>query len=81
MLVKEMMRGTSANVIWLFVEQLEQTKVTGVEPVNKLQDGVNSLVGGQLGKGGAGEGVGDLMSKEGINRTERGGKDEEGKFI
>jgi len=42
---------------------------------------VNSLVGGQLGKGGAGEGVGDLMSKEGINRTERGGKDEEGKFI
>lgn len=61
--------------------ELEKTKVTGVEPVNKLQDGVNSLVGGQLGKGGLGEGVGDVVSKEGINRSERGGKNEEGKII
>jgi hypothetical protein len=63
------------------IEQLEQTKVTGVEPVNKMQDGVNNLVGGQLGQGGAGEGVGNMLSKEGVNRTERGGKDESGKII
>lgn len=62
-------------------EQLEQTKVTGVEPVNKLQDGINSTIGGQLGQGGLGEGVGDTVSKEGVNRSERGGKDESGKII
>jgi len=62
-------------------EQLEQTKVTGVEPVNKLQDGINSTIGGQLGQGGLGEGVGNTVSKEGVNRSERGGKDESGKII
>lgn len=68
-----------ANII--LTEELEKTKVTNVEPANKLQDGANSLVGGQLGQGGLGQGVGDLVSKEGITRSERGGKDEEGKFI
>lgn len=62
-------------------EQLEQTKVTNVEPVNKLQDGINSTVGGQIGQGGLGEDVGNMVSKEGINRSERQGKDENGKFI
>ena len=57
-------------------DTLDKTKVTGIEPVDKAQDGVNNLVGGQLGKGGALQGVGDTFSKEGINRTERGGKDE-----
>ena len=37
---------------------------------------MNNLVSGQFGKGGALQGVGDAFSKEGINRTERGGKDE-----
>jgi hypothetical protein len=37
---------------------------------------VNNLVSGQFGKGGALQGVGDTFSKEGINRSERGGKDE-----
>jgi len=49
--------------------------------VNKLQDGINSTIGGQLGQGGLGEGVGDTVSKEGVNRSERGGKDESGKII
>lgn len=49
--------------------------------MNKLQDGVNNLVGGQIGQGGLGEGAGDFVSKEGVNRSERGGKDESGKII
>ncbi|KAI9716165.1 MAG: hypothetical protein M1828_000448 [Chrysothrix sp. TS-e1954] len=53
-------------------EELDKTKVTGIEPVNKLQDGVNSTVGGQLGKGGLGEGVGNTLSKEGVDRAEEG---------
>jgi hypothetical protein len=60
----------------LQTDTLDKTKVTGIEPVDKAQDGVNNLVGGQLGKGGALQGVGDTFSKEGINRSERGGKDE-----
>jgi hypothetical protein len=57
-------------------DTLDQTKVTGIEPVDKAQDGVNNLVGGQFGKGGALQGVGDTFSKEGMNRAERGGKDD-----
>ena len=63
-----------------FAAELDKTKVTGVEPVNKLQDGVNSTVGGQLGKGGLLQPVGDAASKEGINRAERGGKDDKGSY-
>lgn len=63
------------------VEQLDKTKVTGVEPVDNLQDGVNGLVGGQVGKGGLAQPIGDAVSKEGINRAERGGKDEQGRSI
>jgi hypothetical protein len=58
------------------IDTLDQTKVTGIEPVDKAQDGVNNLVGGQFGKGGALQGVGDTFSKEGMNRAERGGKDD-----
>jgi hypothetical protein len=59
-------------------EQLDKTKVTGIDQVDNLQDGVNNLVGGQVGKGGLAQPVGDAFSKEGINRAERGGKDENG---
>ncbi|PVH93207.1 hypothetical protein DM02DRAFT_619440 [Periconia macrospinosa] len=62
-------------------QQLEKTKVTGVAPVDNLQDGVNNLVGGQVGQGGLGQPIGDALSKEGINRAERGGKDEQGRSI
>lgn len=57
-------------------DTLDKTKVTGIEPVDKAQDGVNNLVSGQFGKGGALQGVGDTFSKEGVNRAERGGKDD-----
>ena len=46
-----------------------------------MQDGVNNLVGGQVGQGGLLQPVGDAMSKEGINRAERGGKDDSGSYL
>jgi hypothetical protein len=62
-------------------QNLDKTKVTGVSQVDNLQDGVNGLVGGQVGKGGIAQPLGDAVSKEGINRAERGGKDDKGKPI
>ncbi|KAF3038376.1 hypothetical protein E8E12_008882 [Didymella heteroderae] len=62
-------------------QNLDKTKVTGVSQVDNLQDGVNGLVSGQVGQGGLLQPVGDSLSKEGINRAERGGKDENGKPI
>ncbi|KAJ4362070.1 hypothetical protein N0V83_011012 [Neocucurbitaria cava] len=53
-------------------QNLDKTKVTGVSQVDTLQDGVNGLVSGQVGKGGLAQPVGDAFSKEGINRAERG---------
>ena len=48
--------------------------------MDNLQDGVNNLVGGQFGKGGLAQPLGDAVSKEGVNRAERGGKDDKGSF-
>jgi hypothetical protein len=59
-------------------QQLDKTKVTGVEGVDKLQDDLNTLVSGQVGQGGLLQPLGDAVSKHGINRAERGGKDEKG---
>lgn len=65
---------------YVSTEELDKTKVTGIDQVDNLQDGVNNLVGGQLGKGGLAQPVGDAFSKEGVNRMERGGKDEDGSY-
>ncbi|KAL1797838.1 hypothetical protein ACET3X_004444 [Alternaria dauci] len=62
-------------------QNLDKTKVTGISQVDNLQDGVNGLVGGQVGKGGLAQPIGDAVSKEGINRAERGGKDDKGRPI
>ncbi|OTB18129.1 hypothetical protein K445DRAFT_308768 [Daldinia sp. EC12] len=62
-------------------EQLDKTKVTNIDQVDTLQDGVNGLVAGQVGQGGLLQPVGDLVSKEGLNRVERGGKDEQGGIL
>jgi hypothetical protein len=67
-----------AQLTHLPAENLEKTKITGNEQVDNLQDGVNGLVAGQVGKGGLAQPLGDAVSKEGINRAERGGKDENG---
>lgn len=62
------------------VDTLDKSKVTGVEQVDNLQDGVNGLVAGQVGQGGLLQPVGDAFSREGINRTEREGKDDKGSY-
>ncbi|OAQ88809.1 hypothetical protein VFPFJ_07274 [Purpureocillium lilacinum] len=59
-------------------DTLDKSKVTGVEQVDKLQDGVNNLVAGQVGQGGLLQPIGDMASKEGVNRAERQGKDDKG---
>lgn len=41
---------------------------------------MNDLVGGQVGKGGLLQPIGDMASKEGINRVERQGKDDKGTY-
>lgn len=61
-------------------DQLGKTKVTGVDQVDNLQDGVNNAAAGQVGQGGLFQPVGDAVSKEGINRAERGGKDDSGSY-
>ncbi|ERT01565.1 uncharacterized protein SPSK_08042 [Sporothrix schenckii 1099-18] len=62
-------------------DTLAKTKVTGIKQVDTLQDGVNGLVAGQLGQGGLAQPVGDWASKEGVNRAERNGKDDKGKYL
>lgn len=59
-------------------DTLDKTKVTGIDQVDNLQGDVNNLVGNQFGKGGLLQPMGDMVSKEGMNRAERGGKDESG---
>lgn len=59
---------------------MNKTKITGIDQVDKLQGDVNSLVGNQFGPSGALGPLGDVASKEGINRAERGGKDETGSY-
>lgn len=54
--------------------------MTGISQVDNLQDGVNSAVSGQFGKDGLLQPIGDMASKEGVNRAERGGQDESGSY-
>ncbi|KAI4190943.1 MAG: hypothetical protein L6R41_000463 [Letrouitia leprolyta] len=53
-------------------DQLDKTKLTGNSSVDAVQDGVNTGVSGQFRSDGLLGGVGDLVSKEGVNRAERG---------
>lgn len=59
---------------------MDKSKVTGIEQVDTLQDGVNSAVSQQVGKGGILQPIGDMASKEGVNRAERKGKDDKGSY-
>ncbi|KAI0411628.1 hypothetical protein EKO27_g10957 [Xylaria grammica] len=56
-------------------DSLDKTKVTGVEQVDKLQDGANDLAASQIGQGGIMEPVGNLAS-EGMKRADPRGKGE-----
>ena len=53
-------------------ENLKSANITGDKNVGAITDGVANGVGGQLDSGGLLGGVGDLTSKEGMNRAERG---------
>ena len=48
------------------------TDVTGDKNVQAVQGGIAEGVGGQFSSGGLLGGVGDMASKEGVNRAERG---------
>ncbi|KAF2455967.1 hypothetical protein BDY21DRAFT_65096 [Lineolata rhizophorae] len=72
--------GKDNKASYVTKDQLSKTKVTGNKQVDTLQDDVNNLVGNQVGKGGLGEAAGNAVSKEGINRAERGGKDDQGGY-
>ncbi|KAL3459061.1 hypothetical protein BJX64DRAFT_291604 [Aspergillus heterothallicus] len=61
-------------------DTLSKTKVTGIDQVDQLQDDVHNLVGNQVGEKGFLAPVGNLASREGVNRAERGGKDENGSY-
>lgn len=67
--------------VYLRLDTLDKSKVTGISQVDTLQDGVNNLAAGQIGQGGLLQPVGDMVSKEGVNRAERGGKDESGSYL
>ena len=46
--------------------------MTGDKNINAIQGGIAEGVGGTLSSGGILGGVGDMSSKEGVNRAERG---------
>lgn len=70
------------KLIWRgYVDALDKSKITGIDQVDSVQGSVNEAVGKQVGKGGLLQPLGDLASKEGVNRAERGGKDEKGCYI
>ncbi|EEU37873.1 uncharacterized protein NECHADRAFT_9659, partial [Fusarium vanettenii 77-13-4] len=80
MYLKWFTKDNKASYATKGLDNLNKTKVTGVEQVDTLQDGVNNLATGQVGQGGLLQPVGDMASKEGINRTERQGKDDKGGY-
>ena len=55
-----------------YLENLKQNPLTDDKNVAAIQGGVADGVGGQLSSGGLLGGVGDMSSKEGVNRVERG---------
>ncbi|KAH1954944.1 hypothetical protein KXV95_007579 [Aspergillus fumigatus] len=61
-------------------DTLSKSKVTGIKQIDQVQDDVNNLAGNQLGENGSLAPVGNMISKEGINRAERNGKDEDGSY-
>jgi hypothetical protein len=71
---------TSDRLTCARLDTLSKSKVTGIKQVDQVQDDVNNLVGNQLGENGFLAPVGNMISKEGINRAERNGKDEDGSY-
>lgn len=72
--------GKDNKASYVAKDTLDKSKVTDISQVDKLQDDANSLVSNQFGKEGLLRPVGDMASKEGLNRAERGGKDDSGTY-
>ena len=70
----------SPGIRLTMTDNLDKTKITGNDSIDSVQDGVNKGVTGQFEKGGALEGVGKLTSAEIFTRSERGGKNTDGKL-
>lgn len=70
---------SEANTIC--TDALSNTKVTGIDQVDKLQDDTANLVGNQISDRGLLKPVGQFASKEGVNRAERNGKDKSGSYM
>lgn len=51
---------------------MNKTKITGDKNIDAIQDGLTEGVGGQFSDKGLLGGVGELASKQGFNRAERG---------
>lgn len=64
--------NTLASALTLLPPDKLSTDITGEKNINAIQGGVAEGVGGTLSSGGILGGVGDLSSKEGVNRAERG---------
>ncbi|KAF1918985.1 hypothetical protein BDU57DRAFT_424976, partial [Ampelomyces quisqualis] len=62
-------------------QNLDKSKITNIPQVDNLQDTTNSLVSAQLAPNGLAQPLGDSLSKQAINRAERGGKDEDGNAL
>jgi len=62
-------------------DHLGKTKVTGNKDVDDIQDRLHEGVAGHIGQGGAAQPVGDVVSKEGVNRAERKGRDDKGSYV
>ncbi|KAK7614969.1 hypothetical protein JOL62DRAFT_553099 [Phyllosticta paracitricarpa] len=62
-------------------DHLVQTKISGNEDVDAVQDGANTAVADQLGQDGVARPVGDVVSKEVLNRAERKGRGEDGEYV
>jgi len=72
--------GNDNKASYATKDTLNKSKVTGIKQVDQIQDDVHNLVGNQLGKNGLLAPIGNMASKEGINRAERGGKDDKGTY-
>lgn len=72
--------GSHANAD-IRLGNLDKAKVTNIEQVNSLQDGVSDLAGSQIGQGGLLQSAGDMISKDGLTRAERQGKNDKGGYV
>ena len=76
-------RTITQDVILLrckFLDALDKIKVTGISQIDNLQNGVNNLIEGQIGKEELLASFENAVSEKGVNCMKRGEKDEQGTY-